>query len=216
MRLQHVAGSALRLSRAAALKLEAGPLSPWGKSSVESGQVAVSSGRFRLPQRRRYALGPHRVGVVDEERSVSEHWQRLLRTAPRVEQKVALVANLGCRRAARALTHMRFDLLGQVMNIDDRRLHARRSEAVQAVVDQRALQQRIRCGVAVGEKLMEVRHPYDEYDVILVVYRCDLTDTEPVCGSVAELAWVYPEQLTGYAFPGADQQTVDLLIGSLE
>lgn len=80
----------------------------------------------------------------------------------------------------------------------------------------RALQKRIGCSAKVGDRLLEVRHPYEAYDLVLVVYRCDLGDAEPVCGSVAELAWAGPEQLAGYEFPGADQQTVDELVGSLD
>ena len=80
----------------------------------------------------------------------------------------------------------------------------------------RALAKRIGCQVSVGEQLLEVRHPYDEYDLVLAVYRCDLGDAEPVCGSVAELAWAAPDALGSYEFPGADQQTVDQLVGSLD
>lgn len=76
----------------------------------------------------------------------------------------------------------------------------------------RAMEKRIGCRVEVGECLMEMRHTYDEYDLILVVYRCSTGEVEPVCGSVAELAWVAPDQMGEYAFPGADQQTVDLLL----
>ena len=80
----------------------------------------------------------------------------------------------------------------------------------------RAMLKRIGCEVSIGEQLLEVRHTYDAYDLVLVVYRCDLGDAEPVCGSVAELAWAGPETLGDSPFPGADQQTVDQLVGSLD
>ena len=80
----------------------------------------------------------------------------------------------------------------------------------------RALTKRIGCTAAVGDRLLEVRHTYDDYDLVLVVYRCDLGGAEPTCGSVAELAWASPDDLGSYAFPGADQQTVDQLVGSLD
>ncbi len=48
---------------------------------------------------------------------------------------------------AGTLLHMRFDLLGQVMDVDDRRLHAGRGQPIQHMVDQRPpreLHQRLR------------------------------------------------------------------------
>lgn len=80
----------------------------------------------------------------------------------------------------------------------------------------RALSARIGCEVDVGELLLEVRHAYDGYDLILAVYRCDAAGREPVCGTVAALAWVPPDELGDYEFPGADQHTVAALLSSPE
>lgn len=80
----------------------------------------------------------------------------------------------------------------------------------------RALEKRIGVQVRVGEQVLEVCHGYDDYDVILAVYRCDPGPAEPEAGSVAALAWVEPEKLADYAFPGADQATIEALVGALE
>ena len=64
------------------------------------------------------------------------------------------------------------------------------------------------------ELVLEVRHAYADYDVVLAVYRCDTSGGEPECRSVAELAWVAPEDLGNYAFPGADQRTVAALLSA--
>jgi len=79
---------------------------------------------------------------------------------------------------------------------------------------QRALLQRIGCEATVGEPLMEVTHPYEHYDLTLVVYRCDIGSCEPSPESVAAVEWVAPEDFGNYPFPGADQKTVDALLSS--
>jgi len=78
----------------------------------------------------------------------------------------------------------------------------------------RSLVQRIGCSGEVGESLLQVEHSYDGYDLVMGVYPVDLGGLEPVVGSVAELAWVALEELSQREFPGADQQTVDLLLQS--
>lgn len=76
----------------------------------------------------------------------------------------------------------------------------------------RALEDRIGCTARVGDCVMEVTHPYDAYDLTLVVYRCDLGMAEPEAKRVAAIAWVGPERFSEYPFPGADQKTIDLLL----
>jgi len=75
----------------------------------------------------------------------------------------------------------------------------------------RALTQRIGCAGSVGEKVLEVSHEYEHYDVTMAVYRVEPAE-EPMAASVAAVAWVHPDNLTDYPFPGADQRTVDLLL----
>lgn len=78
----------------------------------------------------------------------------------------------------------------------------------------RSLRLRIGCDASVGDRILEVRHAYETYDLSLLVYRCDLGDAEPVVGSVAELRWVTVDQLADHEFPGADQATVEALLGA--
>ena len=66
--------------------------------------------------------------------------------------------------------------------------------------------------VLAGERVLEVVHSYDDYNVVLVVYRCSLVDGEPTARSVAAVAWVRAENLVDYEFPGADQNTVAQLL----
>ena len=74
-----------------------------------------------------------------------------------------------------------------------------------------ALTQRVGVKASVGEKLMEVVHDYGTYQVTLAVYRCS-TDGDPWPRHVNAIAWVLPEDFADYPFPGADQQTVELLL----
>ena len=81
----------------------------------------------------------------------------------------------------------------------------------------RCLRDRVGLDVVVGEATMEVTHAYEAYDLTLAVYRCELPyrqEARPV--TVAAVAWVAPEAFGSYVFPGADQQTVDALVGSAE
>ncbi|MBN2799360.1 MAG: (deoxy)nucleoside triphosphate pyrophosphohydrolase [Deltaproteobacteria bacterium] len=77
----------------------------------------------------------------------------------------------------------------------------------------RAVRARLGVDLRVGERLMEVRHAYPAYEVVLAVYRCDLGDEEPSPVDVAAIAWVEPAHFADYPFPGADQATVDALLG---
>lgn len=80
----------------------------------------------------------------------------------------------------------------------------------------RAVRERLGVGVDPSAKLLEVRHEYDEYDVVLCVYRCAVVEGEPRACAVRAFAWVPPEEFGGYEFPGADQNTVELLLGDTE
>lgn len=78
---------------------------------------------------------------------------------------------------------------------------------------QRAIGERIGCVPEVGELLLEVTHPYSGYDLTLALYRCDIGTQSPSVGLVADVAWVAPADFGSYPFPGADQKTIDLLLG---
>jgi 8-oxo-dGTP diphosphatase len=76
----------------------------------------------------------------------------------------------------------------------------------------RSLAYRIGVVPVVGERILEVRHDYDEYSVVLAVYRCEVGGDEPVARTVHAIAWVHPDDFEDYPFPPADQKTVDALL----
>lgn len=78
----------------------------------------------------------------------------------------------------------------------------------------RSLTSRLGITVTPVEQVLEVQHDYDEYSVVLSVYRCNLGEQEPWAERVNALAWVAPDELAAYPFPGADQKTVDLLLSA--
>lgn len=60
---------------------------------------------------------------------------------------------------------------------------------------------------------MEVFHDYEGYSLTQAVYRCELSpEQEPQALKVQNVAWVAPDALGDYEFPGADQRTVDALL----
>lgn len=77
----------------------------------------------------------------------------------------------------------------------------------------RTIRDRLDVGVQVGHRVLHVTHTYDVYALDMVVYRCALVGP-PRAARVNEFRWVRPDEFGDYAFPGADQQTVDALLGS--
>jgi 8-oxo-dGTP diphosphatase len=59
---------------------------------------------------------------------------------------------------------------------------------------------------------MHVEHEYERYFLDLMVYRAEILD-EPKAVLVNDFRWVAPEEFGDYPFPGADQQTVEALLG---
>jgi len=66
--------------------------------------------------------------------------------------------------------------------------------------------------VDVGARSLHLSHEYDGYTLDLVVYRATTPD-QPRCLRVHDFRWVPPGEFDQYEFPGADQRTVDLLLG---
>lgn len=78
----------------------------------------------------------------------------------------------------------------------------------------RAVRSRIGATVMLTSRVLELDHQYADYSVTLVVYRCHLAPGEEAFAlRVNALAWVAPEDFGDYPFPGADQRTVDMLLG---
>ncbi|MGA7742243.1 MAG: (deoxy)nucleoside triphosphate pyrophosphohydrolase [Polyangia bacterium] len=78
----------------------------------------------------------------------------------------------------------------------------------------RELRERVGVDVDVGGATAHRTHHYDGYVVDLVLYRATIAPTqEPRPVGVDDVRWVTPQELENYAFPPADQATVDLLFG---
>jgi len=77
----------------------------------------------------------------------------------------------------------------------------------------REIAEKLGAAISVGELSLHVSHEYDAYTLDLLVYRAQLDGAEPSADKVNDLRWVLPEEFGDYQFPGADQQTVEALLG---
>jgi 8-oxo-dGTP diphosphatase len=75
----------------------------------------------------------------------------------------------------------------------------------------RTLLHRIDAMVDVGACVMEHKHSYDGYDVVLAVYRTVLCSGMQAL-KVESIRWVPFSELHTYDFPTADQETMDILL----
>lgn len=75
----------------------------------------------------------------------------------------------------------------------------------------RCFQQRLGCRPQIGDQLLQVTHEYGDYDLILVLYRCDLGTQECRTEQVKAMAWVTHEEFDGYDLLAADRRTAELL-----
>lgn len=76
----------------------------------------------------------------------------------------------------------------------------------------RELREKVGLEIEVGPALMQVLHEYEGYSLELVLYRVSAWG-EARCLYVHDARWVPPEEFGEYEFPGADQRTVDELLG---
>jgi 8-oxo-dGTP diphosphatase len=76
----------------------------------------------------------------------------------------------------------------------------------------RELREKMGLEIEVGPVLMQVLHAYEGYDLELLLYQVSARG-EPRCLRVHDARWVLPEEFGQYEFPGADQRTVDALLG---
>lgn len=81
----------------------------------------------------------------------------------------------------------------------------------------RELREEMAIEVQVEEPSVAVTHEYSTYIIDFRVYRCRLrTPVEDIQTlGVHDVRWVHPSELDDYEFPGADQQTVDALLGDM-
>jgi 8-oxo-dGTP diphosphatase len=76
----------------------------------------------------------------------------------------------------------------------------------------REISENIGVSLAVQGLSMHVIHEYERYHLDMLVYHATIAD-EPSAKSVNAVRWVAPADFGSYQFPGADQQTVDALLG---
>lgn len=76
----------------------------------------------------------------------------------------------------------------------------------------RELMEKLGIAVEVEGLSIHVTHEYERYNLDMLVYRATTGD-QPVPQGVYTVRWVAPDDFDQYQFPGADQQTVDALLG---
>ena len=76
----------------------------------------------------------------------------------------------------------------------------------------RELKENLGIDVEVQGQSMLVSHEYDKYHLDMVVFHA-ATQGDPQAIKVNAIEWVDPSDFGNYDFPGADQQTVDALLG---
>jgi 8-oxo-dGTP diphosphatase len=77
---------------------------------------------------------------------------------------------------------------------------------------QRELVENVGITATVDALSIHVCHEYDRYHLDMLVYHVSTSDT-PTAKAVNDVQWVHPANFGNYTFPGADQQTVDALLG---
>lgn len=79
----------------------------------------------------------------------------------------------------------------------------------------RELHEEMEIDVRVGEPTISVTHEYAAYVIDFRVYRCKLVTPDEQIKKIGvhDYTWVVPSELDDYEFPGADQATVDALLG---
>jgi 8-oxo-dGTP diphosphatase len=68
----------------------------------------------------------------------------------------------------------------------------------------REIREELGCDVAVGRIYDVVFHAYDDFDLYMLVYHCQVTGGQPAAVQVAAVAWVAVEELGGLKLPPAD------------
>ena len=67
--------------------------------------------------------------------------------------------------------------------------------------------------IEVGEPFLAVKHTYNHFRITLHTFNCMLKNGTPKNIEVADYAWVTPDELSKYLFPGADAKIIKALQG---
>ena len=73
----------------------------------------------------------------------------------------------------------------------------------------RELREELDIEARVGRVRDAVYHRYDDRDVLVLFYECQIASGEPRALDCAAIAWATPEELRGYDFAGADRAFVE-------
>lgn len=76
----------------------------------------------------------------------------------------------------------------------------------------RELAEEMHVTLTVQDKLFEVEREYERYIIHFATYACSLQNPEIKPIKVHQYRFVTRDELGEYEFPGADQQTIDLLL----
>jgi 8-oxo-dGTP diphosphatase len=77
----------------------------------------------------------------------------------------------------------------------------------------RELQEELGITVEVGAIWEVLHHPYPEFDLLMLVYRCALAPGQVArCVQVHDLAWCVPAELPRYDILPADRPLIDRLV----
>jgi 8-oxo-dGTP diphosphatase len=76
----------------------------------------------------------------------------------------------------------------------------------------RELREEIGVTVEVGRIWEVLFHPYEAFDLVMLVYACRIVDGEPRAVEVADLAWVNAPDLPRWDILPADRPLVDRLV----
>jgi 8-oxo-dGTP diphosphatase len=77
----------------------------------------------------------------------------------------------------------------------------------------REVDEELGCQVEVGAIFDVVFHPYDEFDLLMLVYHCALTAGTPAAVQVAAVAWFAPGEIPALPLPAADYPLARKLAG---
>ena len=77
----------------------------------------------------------------------------------------------------------------------------------------REIKERVGADISVAEALATTTHEYSGYTVTMAVYRAHLLDDEISPLHVNAFHWIGSDEFENYAFPPADQASMDKLLG---
>jgi A/G-specific adenine glycosylase len=76
----------------------------------------------------------------------------------------------------------------------------------------REIKEELGIKVKVGKKMIAVDHAYSHFKITLNAYECRYISGDPQKLGVQDWRWVTPQELRKFAFPGANQPIIKLLL----